>query len=241
MNGHVERATAWLYRGIWGVLSRWFRVPQQPPTLPAARGETVQSFRPANGFLRYLKLKFWLALTFFDVTILVLWVALLAAFPRVALWLAPVVLVVAVVPDILAYIAIHLRYDTTWYVLSRRSLRIRGGIWVIHEATITFENIQNVTVQSGPIERWFGISNVIVDTAGGGQLSKESEAKGKTNLHRGVISGISNAAEIRQLILSRLLHAKTAGLGDDQPDSTGWTAEHVGVLREIRDALVRRG
>jgi membrane protein YdbS with pleckstrin-like domain len=114
---------------------------------------------------------------------------LLAAFPRAALWLAPVALAVAVVPDIVAYIAIHLRYDTTWYVLSRRSLRIRGGIWVIHEATITFENIQNVTVESGPIERWFGISNVIVDTAGGGQSSKDSEGKGKTNLHRGVISG----------------------------------------------------
>jgi uncharacterized membrane protein YdbT with pleckstrin-like domain len=43
-----------------------------------------------------------------------------------------------------AYIAIHLRYDTTWYVHGDRSLRIRRGIWVIHETTLTFENIQNV-------------------------------------------------------------------------------------------------
>jgi hypothetical protein len=64
MSGHVERATAWVYRGVWGILNRWFRVPQQPPTLPVGRGETVQSFRPANGFLRYLKLQFWLGLTF---------------------------------------------------------------------------------------------------------------------------------------------------------------------------------
>src|SRR6185295_6934406 len=123
-------------------------------------------------------------------------------------------------PQALAYLAIHLRYDTTWYVLSQRSLRIRSGIWTINEATITFENIQNVTVESGPIERIFGIGNVIVDTAGGSSGGQTAHGKGSTNLHRGAIAGVSNAAEIRQMILSRLSLSKVAGLGDEETLAT---------------------
>ena len=72
----------------------------------------------------------------------------------------------AVLPDILAYIAIHLRYDTMWYVMTDRSLRCRRGIWVIFEHTITFENVQNVHVRRGPVQYFFGISTVVVETAG---------------------------------------------------------------------------
>ena len=64
--------------------------------------------------------------------------------------------------------AMHLRYDTTWYVLTNRSLRIRRGIWMIHETTITYENVQNVSVNQGPLQRIFGIADVLVQTAGGG-------------------------------------------------------------------------
>jgi membrane protein YdbS with pleckstrin-like domain len=237
MSGHVEKATVWMYRGLWGVLTHLFRVPSHPPTLPAAPGEQVQSFRPAEGFLRYLKFQFWIAFVVIDLVIFAFWLVVLAASPKWGFWLLPVALALAVIPDILAYLAIHLRYDTTWYVLTQRSLRIRGGIWTIHEATITFENIQNVTVESGPLERWFGIGNVVVDTAGGGQGGRDPDGRQTQNLHRGEIKGVSNAADIRQLILSRLLRSRTAGLGDDHAETPGWTAQHVAVLREIRDAV----
>jgi len=240
MNRQVERAATWMYRGLWGVLTKWFRVPDQPPTPPIGSGESVQSFRPSDGFLRYLKLQFWIWLFFFDAVILFLWFVLTAAMPIAGVWLLPVALAVAVVPDVVAYLAIHLRYDTTWYVLSQRSLRIRSGIWVINEATITFENIQNVTVESGPIERFFGIGNVIVETAGGGQRAAPSQGKGGgENLHSGEIAGISNATEVRQLILSRLQVSRSAGLGDDHSEMAGWSTKHVTVLQEIRDLLRR--
>src|SRR5262252_829179 len=77
--------------------------------------------------------------------LLIAWLAITAASFRIGLLLAPLALAVMVLPDIVAYVAIHLRYDTTWYVLTHRSLRIRRGIWVIHETTITFENVQNVS------------------------------------------------------------------------------------------------
>src|SRR5437868_2162165 len=146
MSGTTRQAAAWVYRGVWGGLTRWFRVPAEPPTLPFHDADSVEAFRPADAYLRYLKFQFWLALTLFDGLLILLWLGLLIGVPIVAVILALPVLALVVLPDIIAYIAIHLRYDTTWFVLTDRSLRIRRGIWTIRETTITFENIQNVTV-----------------------------------------------------------------------------------------------
>ena len=237
MSRRVEEATAWVYRGIWGVLTGWFRVPSGPPSPPGRLDEESRSFRPSNGFLRYLKLKFWLVLVIVDVAIFAGWLALFVFRPKLALWLAPVALAIAVVPDVIAYIAIHLRYDTTWYVFTDRSLRIRRGIWIIHETTITFENIQNVAVNSGPLERYFSIANVTVDTAGGGQAHKEKGGHQAANYHQGLIEGIDNANEIRTQILMRVRRSRSAGLGDEGISTAGWSREHVALLREIRDLI----
>ncbi|MBL9140987.1 MAG: PH domain-containing protein, partial [Phycisphaerae bacterium] len=141
-------------------------------------------------------------------------------------------------------IGIHLRYDTMWYVLTDRSVRIRRGLWVLHETTITFENVQNVTVTQGPLERWFGIASVMVDTAGGGAVHGKQQA-GST--HRGVIQGITNAPQVRELIMARARASNSAGLGDDHPSERGiasngasaprWTRAHVAALQAIRDEL----
>lgn len=236
---HVERASRWIYHGVWAVLVRWFCVPDRPPALPALAGETCESFQPAEGFLRYLKLKFWVGLTAFDGLILVAWLLTTAASPLAGAIAALPALTVAVLPDIVAYLAIHLRYDTTWYVMSDRSLRIRRGIWTIHETTITFENVQNVEVHQGPLQRWFGIADVLVTTAGGG-AEKAAEGKGgaTATAHHGLIEGISHAAQIRDLILSRLRRSRTAGLGDEghaHATALRWTDEHLTLLRDIRD------
>src|SRR5262245_29560778 len=237
MSRRVEEATAWVYRGIWGVLTRWFRVPSEPPSLPGGSNEESRSFRPADGFLRYLKLRFWFVLVIVDLAIFAAWLALFALRPKPALWLAPLAIAIAVVPDVIAYIAIHLRYDTTWYVFTSRSLRIRRGIWIIHETTITFENIQNVAVISGPLERFFGIANVTVDTAGGGQPHKEKSGHQAANYHRGLIEGIDNADEIRNQILMRVRRSRMAGLGDEAGPAAGWSHAHIALLREIRDSI----
>jgi membrane protein YdbS with pleckstrin-like domain len=234
----VEKTSAWLYRGIWGVLTSWFRVPSAEPTLPVSPGEHLQSFRPSDGFLRYLKFRFWVALFLVDIALFMAWLSITVASLLIGLWLAPLAFALIVLPDIVAYVAIHLRYDTTWYVLTHRSLRIRRGIWAIHETTITFENIQNVTVESGPLERWFGIANVIVDTAGGAP-AKTSHGGKKENYHEGRIEGVENAPEIRDLILNRVRQSRSSGLGDEHLPSPGWGTEHVRVLREIRDGLLR--
>ncbi len=242
MTSRTQELTVWVYEGIWGVLSQWFRVPRDPPQLPAQEGEHVESFRPAVGFLKYLKLQFWIALFLIDALILGGWLVLLVTSPLIGVLLAIPALALAILPDIVAYVAIHLRYDTTWYVVSDRSVRIRRGIWIIHETTITFENVQNVSVQQGPVQRWFGIANVYIETAGGGGHSPQGkEGMGSMLSHQGLIEGIGDAPRIRDLLLSRVGHSRSAGLGDEVPASRQsselWTADHCAALRDIRDAL----
>jgi membrane protein YdbS with pleckstrin-like domain len=241
MSQRVEQVSLWVYEGLWGVLTRWFRVPTRPPTLPALAGEAIQSFRPAQGFLRYLKFQFWIALIAIDSLLVIGWLALGVASPLAGVLITPLALFLIIAPDIVAYLAIHLRFDTTWYVLSDRSLRIRRGIWIIHETTITFENVQNVTISQGPLQRWFGIADVVVETAGGSAGRGEQHA-GLAAGHQGMVEGLDNAPQIRDLILSRLRRSRSAGLGDDHAPiipSAGlfWSPAHLACLREIRAAV----
>jgi membrane protein YdbS with pleckstrin-like domain len=256
MNKVVHKSTEWIYRGIWRGLVQWFRVPDQPPDLPVKPGEYIARFQPSEGFLKYLKFLFWVFLFVTDIVLTIAWIAASWALCANDLWwvsaiIAPFAITVIVLPDVIAYIAIHLRYDTTWYVMTDRSLRIRRGIWIIHETTITFENVQNIKVQQGPVQRHYGIANLVVETAGAGAAHGKGGQSAISN--QGIIEGVSNAQELRDRILLRLKASKTAGLGDEDdrhalahaaarkavtPGGRGAMGPaHLVALREIRDEL----
>lgn len=238
MSRRSEQATAWVYRGIWKVLSDWFRVPGHPPTLPVADGEFLLSFHPSRRYLSYLKLFFWIACVVVDIAILVGWIAVFAANPPLGLVLAVPALAVALLPDIVAYVAIHLRYDTMWYVMTDRSLRCRRGIWTILEHTITFENVQNVHVLRGPVQYLFGISTIVIETAGAAE-GHEQNAFAVGN--KAIMEGIDNPEEIRRVILERVRRSKSAGLGDERPASApaspGWSPQQLRALRQVLEAV----
>lgn len=235
MSTHVQRTGAWLYQGLWGILTQWFRVPAEPPTLPVGPGEMAHSFQPAEGYLRYLKFQYWLAWGILGIVLLIAGLVFTIAVPLAGLILGPLVLAAAFLIAAATYAAIHLRYDTTWYVLTDRSLRIRRGIWIIHETTITYENIQNVSVDQGPLQRFFGIADVLVQTAGGGGGQPQQGQVGGGG-HHGLIEGITDAAQVRDLLVSRMRQSRSAGLGDEHHDHAGWTPQQIALLREVRDA-----
>lgn len=243
MNDYVHLACKWCYRGIWGVLANWFCVPHQPPTLPAMNPALVQTFKPSENYLRYLKLFFWIGCLLIDLALAVLWIGIAISNPLVGVLITPLMLVVMILPDIVTYVAIHLKFDTTWYVMSDRSMRIRRGIWVIHETTITFENIQNVRLSQGPVERYFGFANLVVETAGGG--SAHAESGGANGAHQGVMTGIANAEQLRDQIMAKIQQCRSAGLGDEvsensrlagqSPINSTFSAIQIALLSEIRD------
>jgi membrane protein YdbS with pleckstrin-like domain len=233
------------YRGVWAVLRSWFRVPETPPTLPS-RGAT-RTTKPAPGFLRYLTFQFWVFLILIDVALIGAWIVVLVVNPLVGAIIAIPVWILAIVPDIIAYVAIHLRYDSTWYVISDRSMRIRRGIWIVEEITITFDNVQNVSVHQGPVQRYFGIADVIVQTAGGG-VAVGPHGPASSGGHSGMLEGVDDAEALRDLIMDRVRASRTAGLGDERerqghdarrhetaPRAAGaaWASAHRDLLREI--------
>lgn len=249
----ILRASQWCYQGVWAIATKWFFVPEEPPRINGADDARVRSFRPAEGYLRYLKLFFWIGLVSIDIVLTMAWLIVLVAAPWIGIIIAPLAWAIIILPDIVAYIAIHLRYDTTWYVLSDRSMRIRRGIWTIHETTITYENIQNVSIKQGPVQRYFGIADVLVETAGGGATTG-GEA-GTVTGHFGLLEGISNAEEIRTLILAKWGASRSAGIGDDFVDHSlvggeftsrptveglgNWNASQIALLENIRDLAER--
>ncbi len=240
---HRQPAAEWVYRGIWSALAGWFRVPESPPDLPAHPAEPTTSFHPARGFLRLLKLEFWIICLIIDAVILGAWLLITIFHPLVGAILLLPALAIAIVPDVLAYVAIHLRYDTTWYVMSPRSLRLRRGIWTINEQTITFENVQDVKVTRGPVQQLFGIANVTLTTAGAGKADQHGNTSGNT----AVLEGVDNPAELRYLIMARVRASRSAGLGDEdgsaRPPRTSagmapaLSPAHLSLLRQIRDDL----
>lgn len=236
----TRRASEWIYSGVWAVLTDLFRVPRTPPELPAAAGGRVLVYRPCDGWLTYRKIGFWILLTIIDIALFVPWGILFFTQRTIALALAIPWLGVMVIPDIIAYVAIHLRYDTTWYVISDRSMRLRRGVWSLHETTITFENVQNVQVSQGPLQRFFGFSDLVVQTAGGGGAAGPKGHGGGAS-HLGVIEGVEDPAAMRELIMAKVRASRAAGLGDEadhhhpaeRQAGIAWSPAHIDALRAI--------
>ncbi|MFM7103054.1 MAG: PH domain-containing protein [Verrucomicrobiota bacterium] len=114
------------------------------------------------------------------------------------------------------YALLQLDYELRWYLVTDRSLRLREGLTRIRELTLSFANIQQITVQQGPLQRLLGLADVVVTTAGGGGAAGPGPdaAAAREATHTGVFRCVDNAAEIRDLMLERLRQFRDSGLGD---------------------------
>jgi membrane protein YdbS with pleckstrin-like domain len=116
----------------------------------------------------------------------------------------------------MTYAVRRLDYEMRWYMVTDRSLRIRHGVWKISESTMSFANIQQVIVSQNPIQRLLGLSDVRVQSAGGGSGHHEHHQHGDHDMHLGLFHSVTNAPEIRDLILERLRRFRESGLGDPE-------------------------
>ncbi|MGQ0628281.1 MAG: PH domain-containing protein [Phycisphaerales bacterium] len=241
-------AVAWIYQGLWGVLTGLLRVPRDPPRLPHEPGDTEHlTLRPSPRYLTYLKLGWAIIAAVLSLAWLSVSIILFASEPLAGLIVCPLLAITLALPLFISFLSLHLRFDTTWYLLSDRSMRIRRGAWVVHETSITYENIQQVAVSQGPLQRFLGISIVVVTTAGGG--SGLPGHGGGMGAHLGLLEGLEDAERIRELVLARQRASRTAGLGDEAHDGGHdhhapsprarplLDARHVEALREIRSIL----
>ena len=241
-----------MLEGLQRPIRRLLKVPPEPDP-PLGAPDSVRIFRAAPGFLRY-KLLGW---GWKQVTALIGLMAGLA-FARAGMEaVAEGPKVLRFVPwnwiELIEYLAIGffvvqvfyslvlvlLDFRYRWYVITDRSLRIREGLWKVQERTMTFSNIQNVTIRQGPLQRFFGIADLRVQTAGGGGKMGDGEEQGATDqLHLGYFRGVANAAEIRDAVLARLRRLRSSGLGDPEEPVAPVAGETApAVLEAARELL----
>jgi membrane protein YdbS with pleckstrin-like domain len=119
----------------------------------------------------------------------------------------------------ITYAVRRLDYEMRWYMVTDRSLRLRHGVWKVTESTMSFANIQQVVMIEGPLQRLLGLSDVRVQSAGGGRSLHEHQKAGD-DMHVGLFRHVTNAPEIRDLILDRLRRFRESGLGDPEEKPT---------------------
>ena len=119
-SAQLHRASAWIYSGVWAALTGLFLVPREPPTMPEGSHEIIGTFRPSANYLKYIKVFFWISLFSFNIPIWIGWIGITIAAPIVGIILAVLAIGLLSVQGVFGYIGIHLRYDSTWYVLTDR-------------------------------------------------------------------------------------------------------------------------
>jgi len=108
--------------------------------------------------------------------------------------------------------------------------------FVVQEMTVTFANIQNISVSQGPIQRLLGLSDLRVDTAGG--AGRNDSKQPGMNLHTAWFRGIDNATDVRELMQDRLRQWKDAGLGDHGeilPEAQSQIPMGAGIVAALRE------
>lgn len=147
-------------------------------------------------------------------------------------------LAVFVVQMLLTFAIVRLEFEQHWYIVTDRSLRIRTGILRLQESTMSFANIQQVEIRQGPLQRLLGLADVCVRSAGGGDPGEGAQGQRREeSLHMGVFAGVSNALEIRDLILDRLRRFREAGLGDPEDRRTASTARADRGSSSMKEAV----
>ena len=202
------------------------RTAEPPPGSP----ESLRTFRASPRFFRYSLLKWGLG----QIGALFGLVVSTIGFLPIAFWapsegldflefgpwtdfagaLAPFLLVLFLVQLVGSFALLRLGYEMRWYMVSDRALRIRYGVYSVREQTMTVVNIQNMAVKRGPLQRLFGIADLEIRTASGAASDDDDES-----LSRGLLQGLDNAEELRNLLLTSLRQSRDAGLGDpdDRP------------------------
>jgi membrane protein YdbS with pleckstrin-like domain len=229
-------------------LLRLLRVPPEP-TPPVGDPGPPRIFRAAKNFFRYNVLRWALvqlsALAGLLLALLFIRVGRGAVDAPTLWWILSGLELFAWISFLVqlpaTYLLLRLDFELRWYLVTGRSLRIREGLLKMREQTMTFANIQNLSVRQGPLQRLLGIADVEVRAAGGGASDTSSQGEFGRGGHVAVFRGVDNAREIRDLVRARVRLQRDAGLGDpDDPGGTetnqesGRIASARGLLEEVR-------
>lgn len=197
------------------VVLRILAVPAAPE-VPQGSADSVRVFRAGDNYYAWLVFQ-WLVVSaaaflgLFAASIAPIeaaraapdWVRVLITGGLVAVWTA------FGLGLIVTFLARRINFRMRWYIVTDRSLRVRSGVFAVRELTMTYRNIQEIRVTAGPLQNALGLATVEVHAAGGGGDGKHGGGG-----HVGKLEGLSNATEIRDLMVERLRRYRDSGLGE---------------------------
>jgi len=229
-----------MYSAFRTACERVLRIPPDPDPPPGDEGST-KIYRAADNYYKYL-LIVWAITSFGHILpalITTLGLTIFAVTQNVSpvfAALMAVILIVGIVGALVHLAIVRLNYEKRWYIVTDRSLRVREGVVGVREMTVTFANIQNISISQGPIQRLLSIADLRVDTAGGAGATGHSHYAAAQTAHVAWFRGIDNAPQVRELMQTRLRQWKDAGLGDHDDHSPEISAPgDAAVLAALRD------
>ena len=231
-----------MYNVFRSLAERALRIPHDP-TPPPGDEASARVFRAAPAYFKY-RLVLWAIATAFLLFFAVVFLGGLdlalmtdkhvpAAVRVIVLGISALVGFALLLHATFSLAVLRLDFEKRWYVVTDRSLRVREGVVVVREMTVTFANIQNVAVMQGPIQRALGLADLQVETAGGGSANANQKQLGP-NLHVAWFRGIDNAEEVKLLIQDRLRKLKDTGLGDHDDHHAPAPAASLALLDALR-------
>src|ERR687893_1266702 len=91
-----------------------------------------------------------------------------------SLWTVTLFLLGFIVVATLAALWGFLSWQATTYAVTGNSFRLRQGVFQKNERTIPLDHVQSVDTVQGVIQRFFGVFEVRVETAGGGAAEPDA-------------------------------------------------------------------
>lgn len=201
-----------MYEPLKRLAAALLKVPLEPAEAPRGSRESTTVFRASPRYLTYKLIPFWFGVAVQLAVFLPIVIVSAAEGNRVLLVLELIGGLLLAVGTFVGYCALRLDYELRYYIVTDRSMRIREGAWLLREMTLTHANVQDVSISQGPLQRMFGIADVVVKTAGGGgAVANQPGGHG----HQAMLAGVDDAAGVRDRIRAYLKEQADGGLGDD--------------------------
>ncbi len=147
-----------------------------------------------------------------------------------AIFLIIIIVGIVVLPFwlIFGYSYVNRYYENLFCELTTRALHFKKGIWFQTERTIPLDKIQDLTYQEGPVLRYFGLSQLKIETAG-------QSVQGMADM---TLTGIINSRNFREMVLDQ-----RDLITDKQPSSSATPGkidsddDMITLLKKIHETL----
>lgn len=120
-------------------------------------------------------------------------------------------------------------FENLYCKLTTRALHFKKGVLFTTERTIPLDKIQDLTFQEGPLLRYFGLSSIMIETAG----------QSSANMTDMKLIGIIDAQKFRQMVIEQrdeITYNRSGSVVNETADN-----DHplLPLLQEISDTLKR--